>query len=166
MQILGGVVMVIQEAMYRDGLIISLSLSLSFPPLGHFTIFTQFISALRAIALQSLAGLVLFFILFGILIGEGVVDASADAVLLTVVVMSNTFGLFALMLLLGYGLVSFPQMLWLRGDIKRQLNLAQQKAASRFKDLAEISLNMSMAVSNVMKTQQDVIPSHNLPYPK
>lgn len=156
MQVLGGVVMVVQEAIYRDGLV---SLLCSFSEslfLGHFTFLTQFVSALRAIALQSLAGLVLFFILFGILIGEGVVDASADAVLLTIVVISNTFGLFVLMLLLGYGLVSFPQMLWLKGDIKRQLNLAQQKAASRFKDLAEISLNMSMAVSNVMKTQQEV----------
>lgn len=141
LQILGSVVMVVQEAYIRD---------------GHFTILTKLFSALKGIFLQSLAGLVLFFILFAILVGEGVVEASADAILLSLVVISNTFGLFVLMLLLGYGLISFPQMLWLKGDIKRQLNMSQQKAASRFKDLGEISLSMSMAVSDVMKTKQDV----------
>jgi hypothetical protein len=156
LQILGGVIMVVQEAYYRDG---NLLPSPSLPPsprVGHFTFLSKLYSSVRSIALQSLAGLVVFFILFGILVGQGVVEASADAVLLTIVVISNTGGLFVLMLLLGYGLISFPQMLWFRGDIKRQLNTAQQKAASRFKDLSEISLNMSMAVSNVMKTQQDV----------
>lgn len=118
---------------------------------------SKFISAIKEIAIQSFAGLALFLILFAILVGEGVVDASADALLLSLVVISNTFGLFALMLLLGYGLISFPQMLWLKGDLKRQLQISQQKAASRFKDLGEISLNMSMAVSDVMKTKQDVI---------
>lgn len=66
------------------------------------------------------------------------------------------------MLLLGYGLISFPQMLWLKGDLKRQLNISQQKAAARFKDLGEISLNMSIAVSNVMKTKQDVMINYSL----
>jgi hypothetical protein len=162
LQVLGGVVMVVQEAYYRDGssthpasLPSSPHPSL-LPPSGHFTFLSKIFASLKAIALQSLAGLVLFFILFGVLVGQGVVDASGDAVLLTIVVISNTTGLFILMLLLGYGLISFPQMLWGRGDLKRQLNVAQQKAASRFKDLSEISLNMSMAVSNVMKTQQDV----------
>lgn len=88
--------------------------------------------------------------------GEGVVDPNASAVLLTIVLLSNTIGLIVIMLLLGYGLVSFPQMLWHKGNLKRQLNIAQQKAASRFKDLGELSLNMSMAVADVMKTKQEV----------
>lgn len=133
--------MVVQEAYIRD---------------GHFSIIMKLYSAIKSIAIQSIAGLAVFLILFAILVGEGVVDASADALLLSLVVVSNTFGLFVLMLLLGYGLVSFPQSLWMKGDLKRQLNLAQQKAASRFKDLGDISLNMSMAVSDVMKTKQDV----------
>lgn len=141
LQVLSGVVMVVQEAYYRD---------------GHFSFFTKLLSSLYAIALQSFAGVVLFFILFAILVGENVVEASSEAILLTIVVISNTFGLLVLMFLLGYGLASFPLMLWQKGDLKRQLQLTQQKAASRFKDLNEISLNMSMAVSDVMKTKQDV----------
>ena len=100
--------------------------------------------------------MVLGVIFFGILVGEGVVDADADAVLLTIVLLSNTAGLVVIMVLLGYGLVSFPQMLWHKGNLKRQLSMAQQKAASRFKDLGETSLKMSMAVADVMKTKQEV----------
>jgi hypothetical protein len=102
---------------------------------------------------------VLGLIFFGILVGEGVVEANADAVLLTIVLLSNTIGLIVIMLLLGYGLVSFPQLLWHKGNLKRQLNMAQQKAASRFKDLGDVSLNMSMAVADVMKTKQEVSES-------
>lgn len=113
-------------------------------------------SAIASIAIQSIAGGILGLIFFGILVGEGVVDANANAVLLTIVLLSNTAGLVVIMLLLGYGLVSFPQMLWHKGNIKRQLNMAQQKAATRFKDLGDISLNMSMTVADVMKTKQEV----------
>ena len=124
--------------------------------IGHFTFFSRMYGAIENIAVMSIAGGVAGAIFFGILVGEGVVDASADAVLLTVVLLSNTAGLIIIMLLLGYGLVSFPQMLWHKGNLKRQLNIAQQKAASRFKDLGETSLSMSMAVADVMKTKQEV----------
>ena len=113
-------------------------------------------SAVSSIAIQSFAGVVLGAIFFGILVGEGVVDADANAVLLTIVLLSNTAGLVVIMVLLGYGLVSFPQMLWHKGNLKRQLNMTQQQAASRFKDLGEASLKMSMAVADVMKTRQEV----------
>jgi len=146
-QVLGSFVLVLQEAYVRD---------------GHFTFFSRMYGAIENIAVMSIAGGVAGAIFFGILVGEGVVDASADAVLLTVVLLSNTAGLIIIMLLLGYGLVSFPQMLWHKGNLKRQLNIAQQKAASRFKDLGETSLSMSMAVADVMKTKQELSsPSYN-----
>jgi hypothetical protein len=100
--------------------------------------------------------LLVFLIIFGILVGENVVEGSASAVLLTLVLLSNTGGLFALTMLMGYGLIAFPVMLWQRGDLNRQLGLAQQKAASRFKDLGEVSHDMGLAVADVMKTNQEV----------
>ncbi len=100
--------------------------------------------------------LVVAVIFFGILVGEGVVAASSDAVLLTAVLLGNTFGLSVLMVLLGYGLVAFPKELWDRGNIERQLGYMQHKAASRFKSLGEASLVVSLAVSDALKTKQEV----------
>jgi hypothetical protein len=61
-------------------------------------------------------------------------SASADAVLLTIVVISNS-GLYILMLLLGYGLISFPQMLWGRGDIKRQQRGGREARSGLLRDI-------------------------------
>ena len=105
---------------------------------------------------MNTAGAVAGAIFFGILVGEGVVPPNGDAVLLTAVLISNTLGLIILMLLLGYGLIQFPRTLWDLGNLEVALGQAQNKAATRFRDLGDASLNVSMAVADVMKTQQEV----------
>ena len=44
------------------------------------------------------------------------------------VLMSNIWGLFLIVLMLGYGLVSIPISFWNKGDLKKTLNMLQMKA--------------------------------------
>jgi hypothetical protein len=123
---------------------------------GYFTVLTKLYRSFLEMMMYNALSLVVAVIFFGILVGEGVVAASSDAVLLTAVLLGNTFGLSVLMVLLGYGLVAFPKELWDRGNIERQLGYMQHKAASRFKSLGEASLDVSLAVSDALKTKQEV----------
>lgn len=123
---------------------------------GYFSIKSKIVDCLRHFAVMGVAGLVAGVIFFTILVSTKVVPFSLDAVILTIVLLSNTGGLAVIMILLGYGLVSFPQMLWMKGDLRRQLSQAQQQAASRYKALSEISLNMSMLCSTILKTDAEL----------
>ena len=123
---------------------------------GYFTVKTRIIDCCRHFAVLGGAGLVVGIIFFTILVTTNVVELSFEAVVLTIVLLSNTGGLAVLMVLLGYGLVSFPQTLWLKGDLQRQLSQAQQHAASRYKDFSEVSLNMSMLCSTILKTEAEL----------
>jgi hypothetical protein len=110
----------------------------------------------KAIGLQMVGGAIFSAIFFGILVGEGVIQASGDAVLLTMVLLSNTCYLLVMMLFLGYGLVAFPIHLWEKGSLTRELNVMEQKAAARYKTLGEASINMGLVVADVMKTKTEV----------
>lgn len=69
---------------------------------GYFDVKSKLKDILIQTSYQALVGVVAGSILFGVLIGEHVIQASMDAVLLTAVVITNTFGLTFLMFLLGY----------------------------------------------------------------
>ncbi len=105
---------------------------------------------------QAVAGTVFSIIFFGILVGQGVIAADGTAVLLTGVLITNTIGLIFLMFLLGYGLVVFPQTLWAYGNLELRLLRIQQKAALEFKNLGDASFDISICVSNILKTKQEV----------
>lgn len=123
---------------------------------GYFTLGSRLKDCFIQGCIMSAAGMVAGCVFFGILVGQGVIEASTDAVLLTAVLITNTIGLTFLMFLLGYGLVSYPIMLWGCGNIELRLLRAQQKAAAEFKNLADTSLDISLTVSDVLRTKQEL----------
>jgi hypothetical protein len=123
---------------------------------GYFTFCDRLKNCFKQLFYQSLAGIVFGVVFFGILVGQKVIDASMNAVLLTSVLITNTLGLTILMFLLGYGLVVFPMMLWRNGNLEMRLLNAQQKAAKEFKVLGDTSLDISLCVSNVLKTKEEL----------
>ncbi len=156
-QLLGGFVNIYQETFNICGEeLLNFSTLLYNVCKGYFTVGARLYYSFMEMMLYNFASAVMGLVFFGILVGTSVVPANGDAVLLTVVLLSNTFGLAVLMILLGYGLVSFPRMLWDMGNIERELGYMQHKAASRFKTMNEASLNVSLAVSDVLKTKQEV----------
>jgi hypothetical protein len=131
---------------------------------GYFTLGAKIKDSFIQGCIMSAAGLVMGCIFFGVLVGEGVIEASTDAVLLTAVLITNTIGLVFLMFLLGYGLVSYPLMLWGCGNIELRLLRAQQKAAAEFKILSDVSLDISLTVSDVLRTKQVRLCTYVLMY--
>lgn len=60
-----------------------------------------------------------------------------DGLKRVLIITSNTWGLLALVLLLGYGIVDIPRHLWASSDIKRKLRHLQFKAAKLSTEIAE-----------------------------
>eukprot|EP01041_Mallomonas_annulata_P010051 gene10051-20940_t len=122
---------------------------------GHFTVASKLISSLLNFSIAYIAMFIGGAIFFGVLIGQKYVSSSASALTLVAVVLSNTFGLIALMVLLGYGLIEFPRHFWSDSDLEGHLVRTQQRAASQYRNLQETSLNISLLVSDAMKTNQE-----------
>jgi hypothetical protein len=92
-------------------------------------------------------------IVLGILIGQKVVSSNADALKLTMVVLTNTIYETGLMFLLGYSLVEFPRWIWVQSNLESYLLKVQTRAAQQFNDISEAQLSVSLAVSDVRKTK-------------
>ena len=110
----------------------------------------------KAVGIQIIAGVAFMMIIFGILVSQGIATANGGAVLLALVLLNNTIYLVMLMLFLGYGLIAFPQSLWVKGDLERELKNSEHKAAVRYKNLGEATILMGKTVADVMKTNETV----------
>ena len=95
-------------------------------------------------------------IILGILIGQNVVSSNAEALKLAAIIVTNTLYELFLMFLLGYSLVEFPRSIWAQSNIDRFLLKTQTKAAQQYKDISEAQLNVSLCVSDVLKTKSAV----------
>jgi len=146
--VMGSVVMPFQEYYNRD---------------GHFTSATRFVGTCKRLAKMYFIAGIVGGIIVGLLIAGGYFD-SLEAVSVTVKAISNTVGLVAIVLLLGYGLVEFPRSVWMAANIEHQLELSQADAAVEYKAFGEMSLKCSMTVADFIKTKKNVEKMKNQRY--
>ena len=99
-------------------------------------------------------GLLAGVVVFGILIATRCVGSNTTAMKLAVILIMNTINLLFLMFILGYGLVSYPQMLWLASDLKQSLEKIQNSAAAQFRSMNDTRANIGKAVADVLKTKE------------
>lgn len=144
--ILSNVILVFQEQYNMD---------------GFFTVKTKIANTFVQLGIQTAAAVVAGVIFFSILIARHVIGASGGAILLTAVLITNTIGLTFLMFLFGYGLVMFPITLWKRGSLNQSLLQTQHKAAQKYEVLSDISLEISLCVSDVLKTKEELARCNN-----
>lgn len=105
---------------------------------------------------QSIVGILSIVIFFGIIVGCGIVSPNIDAILLTLILLTNTIGLLMLMVLLGYGLVVFPQIIWNYGNYNYRLNRVKNKAMIQYNQMNDCKFKISMCISNIRKTQEEL----------
>lgn len=122
---------------------------------GFFEVKDKVKDVLISTAWQVGVATVIGSILLGILIGKHVVS-STSAVLLTIVLITNTVYLTFLMFLLGYGLIVFPQRVWELGDYKKRLVRIQNRVAKIYEDMSEASLEISLCVADILKTKESL----------
>ena len=101
-------------------------------------------------------GIIAGVIILGILLGQHVVSNSGAALQLAAVIVTNIIYETMLMFLLGYGLVEFPRTLWNHSNLDFALLQVQSKASLDFKSIGDAQLNVSLVVSDVMKTKEAV----------
>jgi len=77
-------------------------------------------------------------------------DLSISQLPAILVALSNTWGLFLTMVLLGYGLVTVPRELWADGDLAKELGYLQYKATVLHEEVneAQFQLNEVVKVAN------------------
>jgi len=136
--VMGSVVLVFEEYYNTD---------------GYFTVGGKLWSAFKRMCFDLFVPMVVGLIILGILIGQKVVSSNADALKLAAIIVTNTMYELFLMFLLGYALVEFPRWIWSQSNIDGYLLKTQTKAAQQFKDISEAQLNVSLCVSDVLKTK-------------
>ena len=118
---------------------------------GFFTFWGR-IKSITYRALQQYGlSLVFGFIVVAVLVGQGWVNSSND-LLIIIVLVCNTFNLFLLMLVLGFGLVAFPLQLWRKSDVKKDYKTIQNAAAAQFRHLSDMVLDQSKSVADLRMT--------------
>ena len=128
---------------------------------GYFNPKDKFKSAIRRYVTQNGPYAIAGLIVLGILIGEKILPSDGNALLFSIIIISNTLNLFALMFVLGYGLVAYPLMVWQSASSQTSLLKAQQHAAAQFKRLNDISVEVSQLVANVKKTKHHLSNQHD-----
>jgi hypothetical protein len=121
---------------------------------GYIGFLDRVKSTCWTMALKYGAFLVIGVIVLAILLGTNVIENSSSAVLLAVVLMSNTLNLFLLVFLLGYALIAFPRSLWDSANLDGELSRAQARAAAQFANLNDLTVEQSQTVADVRKTKQ------------
>ena len=104
----------------------------------------------------NIAGVIAGVIVFGILIGQKVVEKDASAIELVAILISNIIYETFLMFLMGYGLIELPRSVWLSASLDSALLRSQMRACADFKDISNAQITMALSVANVIKTKNEV----------
>ena len=123
---------------------------------GYFTVPSKLMSAFSRMCFDLFVPGVAGSIILGVLIGQKVVTSNADALKLTMVVLTNTMYQLVLMFLLAYSLVEYPRSIRNQSNYHFSLLKVQTKAAHQFKAIKDAHFDMSVAVADVLKTKQEV----------
>lgn len=127
---------------------------------GYFTVKQKLVSSLKRQMFDTFAPAIAAGIVFAILIATSVIQTDkidVDALKLLAVILTNTCFETFLMFLLAYGLVEYPRYVWNLSNIDKELLRAQLSASSDFKAMTDAQLEISLEVSNVLKTKEALL---------
>jgi len=125
---------------------------------GYFTVKDRLKDGLWQWTKLSLAtGILGLIILIIVVAGNHVESGDAVAALTAMVVsVSNTFGLVAIVMLLGYSIVEFPRSLWVASDYHELLHRYEMAFASENRRKQEANLETTQTVADIHATAEKV----------
>jgi hypothetical protein len=123
---------------------------------GYFDPCSRFLSSLKRYMYDNGPYAVVGLIVFGILVGQGVMGSDNAAILLTIILVSNTINLLLLMFILGYGLVAYPQQLWISADVDKSLQRAENRVVAQYRSFNDYSIALSQVVADTKKTREQL----------
>lgn len=125
---------------------------------GHFTAKDRVVDGIKAWGLMTAASGVVGLAVLILVVAGGYVDSgSASKVLGAVAVsVSNTVGLVAIVLLLGYALVEYPRSIFISSQYHEQLHKIEMRFAAEVKRLQEARLDATQTVADAYATKDEV----------
>ena len=123
---------------------------------GYFTVIGRVASSFKRMVVDTILGVIAGVIILGILIGQKVVPGTSSAMMLAAIIVTNCIYETFLMFLLAYGLVEFPRSVWTFSNFEQYLLKIQMKATADYKQIAEHRLSVSLEVSHVKKTADQI----------
>mmetsp|Transcript_6631 Transcript_6631/g.11152 ORF Transcript_6631/g.11152 Transcript_6631/m.11152 type:complete len:947 (+) Transcript_6631:145-2985(+) len=127
---------------------------------GYSTICGRMWSSFKRMLKDNGPGLIAGVIVLAVVLGLGVVDGNLEALKLSAIIVTNTVYEAILMFLLGYALVEYPRSIWDSAFLDKALLNTQMKAASEFKVIQDAQLDVSLVVSDALKTQRMLAETH------
>jgi hypothetical protein len=123
---------------------------------GYFTAIGRVASSFKRMVIDTILGVIAGVIILAILIGQKVVPGTSSAMMLAAIIVTNCIYETFLMFLLAYGLVEFPRSVWIFSNFEEYLLKIQMKATADYKQIAEHRLSVSLEVSHVRKTADQI----------
>ncbi len=123
---------------------------------GYFTVIGRVASSFKRMVIDTILGVIAGVIILAILIGQKVVPGTSSAMMLAAIIVTNCIYETFLMFLLAYGLVEFPRSVWIFSNFEQYLLKIQMKATADYKQIAEHRLSVSLEVSHVRKTADQI----------
>jgi hypothetical protein len=127
---------------------------------GYFSFLSRCRSVLRRMGFEYSIYAAVGIIIFSILVANG---ADADALVLTLILLSNTVNLFLLMFILGFGMIGFPMSMWNKSDMNKVLSTVQNSAAAQFQAVNDLMLDHSKSVADLRKTHDRLASMQSAP---
>lgn len=124
---------------------------------GYFTPIDRFINSLKRILLDNAPAIVVGIIACIVLFAQKIIVVNYDALMLVVVIVTNSMNQIIIMFVLGYALIEYPRSLWAASNLEDELLRLQVKASMLFKELLDAQLTISITVADVLVTKNELL---------
>ncbi|GAU87109.1 LMBR1-1 [Ramazzottius varieornatus] len=123
---------------------------------GEFTVRRRIGVALK----KNLISVGTYLVIFGVLLIYVAVKPNTsldwDKLYTLEIMASNTWGLFLVVLLLGYGLVEVPRSLWVTADVEHQLNYTKFKLAKVYTEKMDTEETAGTMFEEIKRTSEQI----------
>ena len=145
---------VMYQSLYWPGLVLGsffLVISSEYLRTGYLSFTSKMLDILKRKAMIGIAALI-FCIVVVIILLEKKIVSSQKGFLIALISLNNTIGLFAIVFLLGFGLIELPKQLWYSSSIYQRLKCIEINAAHEFRKKDEAYFDLLEIVSTAYKT--------------
>ncbi|XP_055342802.1 LOW QUALITY PROTEIN: G-protein coupled receptor-associated protein LMBRD2-like [Paramacrobiotus metropolitanus] len=134
----------------------------SYAMAGEFSVLGKLLTSLKRNAIYYGTYLLIFGLLLIYVAAKPELKLDWSKLVTLVITASNTWGLFLLILLLGYGLVEIPRACWRASNLSYQLAYTQFKLAKSWSEKAEAEEEVDDVLQEIRKASDRLDTKHSL----
>lgn len=124
---------------------------------GFFTVWTKIRNTCKKLSIRTVIVCVVCGMFIMILTFAKTIKLNFNVLFLTSMLITNTTWMTFLMLLMGYGLISYPIDIWKRSNYETRLSLIQKEISLEFELVAKAYANIYMIALNIQETKKKIL---------